>query len=74
MNAFEEAVMKFGGLSAMARHFNLTPWAVSKWKMRVPAERCPELEKLTGIRCERLRPDIDWAVLRRPELKEGEHA
>lgn len=74
MNAFEEAVTKFGGLSAMARHFNLTPWAVSKWKTRVPAERCPELEKLTGIRCERLRPDIDWAVLRRPELKEGEHA
>ncbi len=74
MNAFEEAVAKFGGLSALARHFNLTPWAVSKWKTRVPAERCPELEKLTGIRCERLRPDIDWAILRRPELKEGEHA
>lgn len=74
MSAFEEVVAKFGGQSAMARHFNLTPWAVSKWKTRIPAERCPEIEKQTGVRCERLRPDIDWAILRQPELREGEHA
>mgnify|MGYP003584612425 CR=1 FL=1 len=73
MNAFEEVVAKFGGQSAMARHFKLTPWAVSKWKDRVPAERCPEIEKQTGVRCERLRPDIDWSVLRESK-KEVTHA
>lgn len=31
---------------------------------RVPAERCPGIERLTGVRCELLRPDVDWAYLR----------
>lgn len=38
---------------------------------RVPAERCPSIEKSTGgeVRCEDLRPDIDWSVLRGTEKK-----
>jgi DNA-binding transcriptional regulator YdaS (Cro superfamily) len=36
------------------------------WKTRgrVPAEHCPSIERETGIRCERLRPDVAWDVLR----------
>ncbi len=32
----------------------------------VRAERCIEIEKATGgiVRCEDLRPDVDWAYLR----------
>lgn len=45
MSAFGEVVAKFGGQSAMARRFNLTPWAASKWKRRIPAERYPEIDK-----------------------------
>lgn len=32
----------------------------------VPAERCPAIERATNgqVRCEDLRPDVDWAVLR----------
>jgi DNA-binding transcriptional regulator YdaS (Cro superfamily) len=38
---------------------------VSNWRARgVPAERCPDIERVTGVRCERLRPDVDWDVLR----------
>lgn len=42
---------------------------VSQWAhgvRRVPAERCPDIERATGgqVTCEELRPDIDWAVLR----------
>lgn len=40
----------------------------SMWRKRgrVPAEHCPAIERATGgaVRCEDLRPDVDWAVLR----------
>lgn len=39
--------------------------SISRWKSeRVPAEACPDIEALTGIRCEELRPDVKWSVLR----------
>lgn len=62
----DEAFELVGGISAMARHFGITPWSASKWRDRVPAERCPEIEKLTNgaVRCEDLRPDVDWSYLR----------
>lgn len=42
---------------------------VSQWVSgvrRVPAERCPGIERATdgAVRCEDLRPDVDWAYLR----------
>jgi DNA-binding transcriptional regulator YdaS (Cro superfamily) len=42
--------------------------SISRWKKeRVPAEACPDIEDLTGVKCEDLRPDVNWAVLRLPE-------
>lgn len=47
---------------------------MSSWSMGkrpVPAERCPTIERATGglVRCEDLRPDVEWYVLRNtPEL------
>lgn len=39
--------------------------SVSRWKKEgVPAEVCPDIEALTGVRCEDLRPDVNWSVLR----------
>ena len=37
---------------------------------RVPAERCPQIEQATDglVRCEDLRPDVQWSVLRGTEL------
>ena len=39
----------------------------------IPAERCPEIEKATGgaVRCEELRPDVDWAYLRKSSNEEA---
>jgi len=42
---------------------------VSNWatgQRQVPAERCPQIESATGglVRCEDLRPDVQWSVLR----------
>lgn len=31
-----------------------------------PAEICPDIEARTGVRCELLRPEVNWAVLRVP--------
>jgi hypothetical protein len=55
-----------GGPAAVAKHFTgdngkpILPWAVSKWRRRVPADRVLKLEELTGGRVTRyeLRPDI----------------
>lgn len=36
---------------------------VSNWLTRgVPMERCLLIEKITGVRCEDLRPDLDWQL------------
>ncbi len=57
-----------GGRAALARHFGILPWAVTKWeRVQVPAERCPDIEALTNgkVTCEQLRPDVNWSVLRK---------
>lgn len=62
-----------GGISKMARALGVKPPTVAQWvsdkpsmRRKVPAERCPTIERVTKgeIRCEDLRPDIDWGVLR----------
>jgi transcriptional repressor of cell division inhibition gene dicB len=56
-----------GGISRLAKHFGITPWAVSRWQdLGVPADRCPDIEFLTNglVTCEELRPDVNWSVIR----------
>lgn len=31
---------------------------------RVPAELCPDIELITGVTCEELRPDVHWHLIR----------
>ena len=51
--------------SAIVAKFGITQQALTNWKQRgIPAEKCPDIEALTGVRCEELRPDVNWAVLR----------
>lgn len=45
----------------LSSHMVVYHWATS----RVPAEHCPNVEQLTGVRCEELRPDVNWGVLRK---------
>ncbi len=59
-----------GSFEALARILGVTKGAVWQWLddgRKVPAEHCPAIERATdgAVRCEELRPDIDWAVLRR---------
>lgn len=66
MAALEEAINKAGGVGALAGRIDVAPSAPSMWRTRgrVPAEHCPAIERETGVRCELLRPDVAWDVLR----------
>ena len=66
-----------GSAAALAREIGVSSVLVSQWKTEkrpVPAERCPCIEKATGgaVRCEDLRPDVDWAYLRSSSVEGAE--
>lgn len=57
----------------LAKALGVTPGAVNQWVSglsAVSAERCPAIEQATGglVRCEDLRPDIAWGVLRQAPM------
>jgi DNA-binding transcriptional regulator YdaS (Cro superfamily) len=61
------AIDKLGGPTAAARALDCSLQAVLFWrdgKRTFPAKLCPVVERLTGVPCEALRPDIEWGVLR----------
>lgn len=64
--ALERAIRLVGGITQLSRDLKLSGHAVIyQWgKTRIPAEQCPNIEALTGVKCEDLRPDVNWAVLR----------
>lgn len=58
-----------GASANLARAIGVSPVMVSQWiggAKAVPAERCPAIERATrgAVRCEDLRPDVAWDVLR----------
>jgi DNA-binding transcriptional regulator YdaS (Cro superfamily) len=68
--ALDRAIAVAGGPTALARGVGVKTHAVvQQWRLnRVPAEHCPAIEGFTGVRCEELRPDVQWSVLRAPVL------
>ena len=70
MNDAEKAwaeIRRAVNLSWLAEQLHLTPAAVSAWN-KVPPERIIEIELLTGVPRERLRPDLyrhpdPWSAL-----------
>lgn len=67
--ALQEALATVeGSPSALAAKLGdgVTRQNVEYWvkKGRVPAEYCPAIERATSVRCEDLRPDVAWGVLR----------
>ncbi|MBN9410856.1 MAG: helix-turn-helix domain-containing protein [Burkholderiales bacterium] len=66
--AAARAVDLLGGPVAAARKLDIERYqTVQSWvKTRVPAEHCPAIERVTNgqVRCEDLRPDVAWDVLR----------
>ena len=67
--AITRACLVVGGQAELARAVGVSPGAVNQWCKgirAVPAERCPLVERATRglVRCEEMRPDIAWSVLR----------
>jgi len=71
--AAAKAIAVLGGPVQAARLLNVKDHryqTVQSWiRNQVPAEYCPLIEKVTAskgepIRCEQLRPDVAWGVLR----------
>ena len=64
-----KAVQAAGSMKALAVALGVTKGAVWQWGLpgrKVPAQHCPAIERITGggVRCEELRPDVDWGYLR----------
>lgn len=66
-----DRAIKAAGLTVqgLADKLKVTRAAVQQWKhegRRVPAEHCPEIEKLCNgaVRCEDLNERVDWAFIR----------
>lgn len=60
---------KTASQAELARELGVTPSAVNQWVnglMKVAADKCPSIERVTAglVRCEDLRPDVEWHVLR----------
>jgi len=69
MEAIRQAADQLGGVTEMAKKLGISTQAVYQWirgERQVPAERCPQIERLTAgaVRCEQIRPDVEWSVLR----------
>lgn len=57
-----ELIKSLGGTTAVARMLGIKPPSVSGWAGRVPADRCPAIERATGgsVTVDQLRPDVTW--------------
>lgn len=69
MNSLLKAISILGGQTALGNAIGVSPQVINNWVRReseVPAEHCPAIERATAgaVRCEDLRPDVDWSVLR----------
>lgn len=69
MEPLDKAAEIIGSQAAIALLCGVSRGAVNQWKdkeRRVPAEYCPLIERATAgaVRCEDLRPDVAWDVLR----------
>lgn len=65
--ALTSAIAKYPSLKAFASELDVPYQTVQQWmKNGVPADQCPEIEKMTGgaVLCEDLNSRVDWTYLR----------
>ena len=70
MEPIKTACAIVGNQASLAKALGVTPGLIYQWitgHRRVAAEHCPRIEALTNglVRCETIRPDVPWGVLRK---------
>lgn len=75
-DALQMAIGQAGGKTALMRQLNerghdiRSHNVISQWEDNgVPAKYCPDIEAVTGVRCEWLLPAVAWGVLRAGDEK-----
>ncbi|MCU0807930.1 MAG: helix-turn-helix domain-containing protein [Candidatus Contendobacter sp.] len=60
MNPLQQSIAAAGGMKPLAQRLGVRYQAIQQWRRRgrPPAERCLEIERLTGVSRYELRPDI----------------
>lgn len=59
--ALQEAIDFAGGQAKLAAQLGVGQSAVGNWLARgVPDDQCVPVEKATGVKVERLRPELPW--------------
>jgi DNA-binding transcriptional regulator YdaS (Cro superfamily) len=65
-----KAIAQYPTLKAFSDALDVKYQVVQQWLINgVPAEYCPTIEKLTGVRCEDLNDRVDWAYVRSNKLR-----
>lgn len=77
-NPIQKASEILGSQAKLASVLQVSPAMVHQWMRgirQVAAERCPAIERATfgQVKCEDLRPDVDWSVLRCTCHEEAAH-
>lgn len=79
MNPIKRACEILGSQRALADALKVTPGAINQWMTGhkpFPVARCIDVEAATkgAVRCEELRPDVSWNVLRGTAAVNAENA
>jgi DNA-binding transcriptional regulator YdaS (Cro superfamily) len=69
MDSISKAIECTGGVANLALAIGVSKQSIYFWqsgKRGIPAGVCPDIERVTNgaVRCEHLRPDVDWGFLR----------
>ncbi len=69
----QKAIRLGGNQTGLAEKLGVTQPLIAHWKKRneVSAEYCPQIEKITGVRCELLCPSVEWSVVRNSHLRKS---
>ena len=72
MNPVDQLIHLVGGLIKLAEKLDVSKQTVVNWRNRgIPADRCPDIERMLGFTVEQMRPDLRWIRVTDPAWLQG---